>query len=48
MGIILIAVWLLVYGILALVSTDIPKWIVPLAAVIVGLLVLATSWKRTP
>ena len=48
MAIIVIAIWFLIYGILALVSTEIPKWIVPFSAILVGLFLLATSWRSAP
>ena len=37
----LIGIWLILFGVMALVSTKVPDWIVPVAAVIVGLIVLA-------
>lgn len=49
MNIALIGIWLIIFGVLSLVSTEIPKWIVPLAAIIVGLIVVAGGWwKRSP
>lgn len=48
MAIILIAVWLLIYGILALVSVDLPRWITPALAVVVGLVVLGVSRRKAP
>lgn len=45
----LVGVWLILFGVLGLVSTKIPEFIVPLAAVIVGLIIIAGGfWKRTP
>jgi len=44
----LVGIWLVLYGALALVSTKVPEWITPVAAVIVGLVVLSGSgwWTR--
>lgn len=42
----IIGIWLLLFGFLSLVSTEVPRWIVPLAAVIGGLLILGAYWKR--
>lgn len=49
-AIVAIAIWLLLFGILGLVSTEIPKWIIPLAALIIGCVVLALGgwWKKGP
>lgn len=41
-----IGLFLLLFGVTMLVSTEIPKWVVGLAACIAGLLVLIGSWKR--
>lgn len=43
-----IAIFLILFGVTMLVSTDLPKWIVGLAACIAGLVVLAGSWRRGP
>lgn len=45
-----LGVFLILFGVMALVSTKVPDWIVPVAAVITGLLVLAGGgwWKRSP
>ncbi len=45
-----LAVFLILFGVTMLVSTEIPKWVVGLAAVITGLIVLAGGgwWKRGP
>lgn len=50
MGNIALGIWLLLFCVLGLVSTEIPKWILPLAAGIVGLIVLAVGfgWRKTP
>lgn len=37
----LIGVWLVLFGTLSLVQTKVPDWIVPVSAVVVGLLVIA-------
>lgn len=47
-GIILVGIWLILYGVLALVATRVPDWIVPVAAVLVGLSLIAGWWKRGP
>lgn len=46
----LVGIWLVLFGVLALVSTKVPDWIVPVAACIIGLIVIAGGgWrKRTP
>lgn len=46
MGIILIALWLILHGVLELVSTKIPTWIDPLSAIIVGVLVAVVIWRN--
>lgn len=44
-----VAIFLILFGVLGLVSTEIPKWIVPLSAVIAGLVVLVGGgWWRKP
>lgn len=45
----LIGIWLILFGVLALVQTSVPAWIVPVAAVIIGLIVIAGGgwWKRS-
>ncbi len=46
-----LGIWLLLFCVLGLVSTEIPKWILPLTAGVVGLIILlggGTWWKRTP
>jgi uncharacterized membrane protein len=45
-----IAIFLILFGVTMLVSTEIPKWVVGLAACIAGLVVLAGGgwWKRGP
>lgn len=47
---ILIGIWLIIFGVLALVSTKVPDWIVPVMAVIVGLIVITGGgwWKKSP
>jgi hypothetical protein len=49
-GNIAVGLWLLLFGILGLVSTEIPKWIVPLCACAAGAVVLVGGgwWRRTP
>lgn len=44
---ILIAIWLVIYGAMALVTTKVPEWIVPSAAIVIGLMVLAggLGWR---
>lgn len=42
----LVGIWLILFGVLSLVSTKIPEWIVPLAAIIVGLVVVAGGWWK--
>lgn len=44
-----LGVFLILFGGTMLVSTEIPKWVVGLAAVVTGLLVLAGGgwWKRS-
>ena len=45
----LIGVWLILFGVMALVSTKVPDWIVPVAACIVGLIIIAGgSWFKKP
>lgn len=44
-----IAIFLILFGVTMLVSTEIPKWVVGLAACIAGLVVLFAGsgwWKR--
>lgn len=50
MGHVLVGIWLILFGVMALVSTKVPDWIVPVAAVIVGLIVLAGGgwWTKKP
>lgn len=47
---ILIALWLILFGVMALVSTKVPDWIVPLAAIFIGVIVAFGAgreiWKR--
>lgn len=43
-----IGVWLILFGIMALVPTKVPDWIVPVVAIGVGLVVLAGSFNRKP
>lgn len=48
MNIILIACWLLLYGVLALFSNSVPNWILPAAAAIVGAVVLFRALNKLP
>lgn len=41
-----LGIWLLLFGILGLVSTEIPKWIIPLGALVTGLIVLGAGWFK--
>lgn len=43
-----LAVWLLLFGVLGLVSTEIPRWIVPLGAIITGLIIGFGVFRRSP
>lgn len=45
-----VAIFLILFGVLGLVSTKIPEWVIPLAACIAGLVVLVASggWWRRP
>lgn len=45
-----LGIWLILFGVLALVSTEVPKWIIPLSAIVTGLIVLLSGglWKRGP
>jgi len=43
-----LGIFLLLFGLTMLVSTEIPKWCIGVAAVITGLIVLFASWKLTP
>ncbi len=47
MGIIMVGVWLVIFGLMGLVSTKLPEWVIPASALITGLVVLASGfWKR--
>ncbi len=48
MGIIALAIWLMLFGVLGLVSTKIPKWIVPLGAIITGLIIGFGYFRKSP
>lgn len=46
-----LGLWLILFSVLGLVPTEIPKWILPLTAGIVGVIVLLRGepwWKRGP
>lgn len=43
-----VGIFLVLFGVLGLVSTKIPDWIIPLSAGVAGLVVLAGSWRRGP
>jgi hypothetical protein len=43
-----IAIFLLLFGILGLVSTKVPDWVVPLSACIAGLVVAFGAWRKGP
>lgn len=45
-----LAIFLILFGVTKLVNTSIPEWVIGLAAVITGLIVLAGGgwWKRGP
>lgn len=45
-----LGIFLILFGVTMLVSTEIPKWVIGLAAVITGLIVLAGGgwWRRGP
>jgi hypothetical protein len=49
MGNTLLGVWLILFGAMALVATKVPDWIVPVAAICVGLVVLSGGgwWKKS-
>jgi hypothetical protein len=46
----LLALWLILHGVLVLVSTKVPEWVDPLLAIVVGVILLGGGlWKqRTP
>lgn len=46
MGNALIGIWLILFGVLSLVKTDVPNWIVPVAACVIGLIVVAGFWRK--
>lgn len=48
MGNIALAIWLLLFGVLGLVNTEIPKWIIPLGAVITGLIIGFGVFRKPP
>lgn len=48
MGNIAVGVFLLLFGVTMLVSTEIPKWVVGLSACIAGLVALAGYWRKGP
>lgn len=45
-----VGLWLILFGVLALVSTEVPKWVLGLTACIAGAVVLVGGgwWKRGP
>lgn len=45
-----VGLWLILFGILGLVATEIPKWILPFTALAAGAVVLVGGgwWKRGP
>lgn len=43
-----LGIFLILFGVTMLVSTEIPKWVIGLAAVITGLIVLAGGWWKRP
>ena len=48
MGMIALAIWLILFGVLGLVSTEIPRWIVPLTAIITGLIIGFGYFRSRP
>lgn len=42
---ILIGIWLILFGVMALFSSKVPDWVVPVAAIGIGLIVLAGGWR---
>lgn len=45
-----LAIFLILFGVTMLVNTDIPKWVIGVAAVITGLILLAGGawWRKSP
>jgi len=46
---ILLGIWFILFGVLHLVPTKVPEWIVPLCAVVLGLIILAggvQTWRK--
>lgn len=43
-----LAIFLILFGVTQLVSTDLPKWVVGLAAVITGLVVGFAALRKNP
>lgn len=48
MNTILIALWLVLFGVLSLVSTKVPDWLVPLSAIVVGAIMLVGGFRSRP
>lgn len=46
MAIVLIAIWLILFGVISLVSTKVPEWIVPLTAIIIGLIIGFSVFRK--
>lgn len=46
---ILVGIWLILFGVMALFASKVPDWIVPVVAIGVGLIVIAGGrWKQAP
>lgn len=45
-----VGLWLILFGVLALVNTEIPKWVLGITACIAGIVVVVGGgwWKRGP
>lgn len=48
MSSILLGLWLILFGIMALLSTKVPDWVVPLAAIGVGFFVALSGYRAKP
>jgi len=45
MSTILLALWVILFGVMALFPSQVPNWIVPFTAIAVGLIVLVGAWR---